>query len=210
MPPKWEIPFAERWGIECLIKLCEMSLFVLVWLGILWLMFRIMREKGFRCRLAAVLPIGGIYAALTYLCGGGFGIFSVKGMFLFCVLLYASCSDLTDHTAEDFLWVILLALALVNPVSITSALVGAAVVFIPQMAIALISPKKAMGGADIKMSTAMALGLGAVKGVAALCIGLVLAVVVTLILRARSGKENDGGVAMLPYLSAGALLFYLI
>ena len=45
---------------------------------------------------------------------GGFSMWTVKGIVLALILLYASLEDLSEHQADDFLWVMLVILSLVN------------------------------------------------------------------------------------------------
>ena len=58
---------------------------------------------------------------------GGFSMWTVKGIVLALILLYASLEDLSEHQADDFLWVMLVILSLVNfgDVGIGSMIFGA-------------------------------------------------------------------------------------
>ena len=128
------------------------------------------------------------------------------------VLLYASCSDLTDHTVDDYVWVTVLALALMNvrTVGLTSMLIGAFFVFIPQLLMALLPPHKTLGGADIKLSTALAFLLGWQRGLAAYIIGLFLAITVMCIVnKIRKNKESKA-FALVPFLSVAAMAMFMI
>lgn len=89
---------------------------------------------------------------------GGFSMWTVKGIVLALILLYASVQDANEHQTDEFLWVMLIILSLVNfgEVGVTSMVFGALGVFIPQMAIAMFAKKGGIGGADIKLSTAAA------------------------------------------------------
>ena len=70
---------------------------------------------------------------------GGFSMWTVKGIVLALILLYASLQDLSEHQADDFLWVMLVILSFVNfgDVGIGSMIFGAVAVFVPQRAIAM-------------------------------------------------------------------------
>lgn len=80
------------------------------------------------------LFIPAIVGALYFV--GGFSMWTVKGIVLALILLYASLQDLSTHEADDFLWVMLVILSLVNfgDVGIGSMIFGAVAVFVPQMA----------------------------------------------------------------------------
>jgi len=155
--------------------------------------------------------LAGSFALALYLTYG-FSLTAVQGMILFFILLYASCSDLTTHTMDDYLWVMVLILGLgsVHTVGLPSMLIGDAMVFVPQMLIALLPPHKALGGADIKLSTALAFLLGWERGLAALLFGLLFAVVVMLIVQKMSPKKKKQPFALIPFLAVGALLMFLI
>ena len=131
---------------------------------------------------------------------------------LFLILLYASCSDLTSHTMDDYLWVMVGILGLLScyGVGLPSMLIGAAMVFVPQILLALLPPHKALGGADIKLSTAVAFLLGWQKGLAALLLGLILAVIVMLIVQKINTKKKKQAFALIPFLSVGAMVMFLI
>ena len=143
---------------------------------------------------------------------GGFSMWTVKGIVLSLILLYASVQDLSEHQADEFLWVMLLILALVNykEVGVTSMLFGALGVFIPQMAIAMFSKKGSIGGADIKLSTAAALSLGFYGGVIGYMIGLVFAIVFQTIYNKVKKQSNKEAFPLLPFLSTGLMIGYFI
>ena len=172
---------------------------------------RVMKTKGYVTSTPITL---GITAATSLILYGRFGlsVTAIQGVFLLLVLLYASCSDLTDHTVDDYVWVIVLALALMNlrTVGLASMLVGAFFVFIPQFLIALIPPHKTLGGADIKLSTALAFLLGWQRGLAAYIVGLFLAITIMCIVnKVRKNKENKA-FALVPFLSVAAMALFLI
>ena len=68
------------------------------------------------------LLLPAIVGALYFV--GGFSMWTVKGIVLALILLRASVQDLSEHQADEFLWVMLLILALVNykEVGVTSML----------------------------------------------------------------------------------------
>ena len=143
---------------------------------------------------------------------GGFSMWTVKGIVLALILLYASLEDLSEHQADDFLWVMLVILSLVNygDVGIGSMIFGAIAVFVPQMAIAMFTKKGGIGGADIKLSTAAALSLGFYGGVIGYMIGLVFAIVIQTIYNKAKKQSNKEAFPLLPFLSTGLMIGYFI
>ena len=156
------------------------------------------------------LLLPAIVGALYFV--GGFSMWTVKGIVLALILLRASVQDLSEHQADEFLWVMLLILALVNykEVGVTSMIFGALGVFIPQMAIAMFSKKGGIGGADIKLSTAAALSLGFYGGVIGYMIGLVFAIVFQTIYNKVKKQSNKEAFPLLPFLSTGLMIGYFI
>jgi len=142
---------------------------------------------------------------------GGFSMWTVKGIVLALILLYASVQDLSTHEADDFLWVMLVILSLVNfgDIGIGSMIFGAVAVFVPQFVIAMAMPGK-HGGADIKLSTAAALSLGFYGGVIGFMIGLILGIVFELINNKIKKRKTNEPFAFLPFLSTGLMIGYFI
>ena len=136
----------------------------------------------------------------------------LKFLILLGILLYASIKDLREHEVPDTVWKLIAVLGLVNTSlrDLPSMLLGAALVFLPQIIPAVINTEKAMGGADIKISTACAFHLGASRGLAAFIIGLTLFVVIVPILRKVRHEENGEPFPMVPFLSVGTITAYLI
>ena len=91
-----------------------------------------------------------------------------------------------------------------------SMLLGMALVFLPQFISALINPSKALGGADIKVSSSAAFMLGVQKGLFALVVGLTLAVVTMPILRKVRKLPKDQPFPLIPFISIGIVAGYFI
>ena len=136
----------------------------------------------------------------------------LKFLILLGILLYASIKDLREHEVPDTVWKLIAVLGLVNISlrELPSMLLGAALVFLPQIIPAVINTEKAIGGADIKISTACAFLLGAGRGLAAFIIGLTLFVIVVPILRKIRHEENGESFPMVPFLSVGTIAAYLM
>ena len=136
----------------------------------------------------------------------------LKFLILLGILLYASIKDLREHEVPDTVWKLIAVLGLVNTSlrDLPSMLLGAALVFLPQIIPAVINTEKAMGGADIKISTACAFLLGAGRGLAAFIIGLTLFVVIVPIIRRIRKLPKNEPFPMVPFLSVGTIAAYLI
>lgn len=142
----------------------------------------------------------------------GVSLTTVKGMILTLLLLYASLSDFKKREVPDCISVMILILAFVGfePSNLLSMLAGAAVVFIPQLATTMLTPNRPIGGADIKISTALAFLLGAEKGIFALVVGMLLAVVITAIANKLNDRDQKQAFPLVPFLWIGATLAYMI
>ena len=113
--------------------------------------------------------------------------------------------------AINSLVMLMLAVTNISEATVLSQLLGAAIVFGAQMLIALCGKKRmGIGGADIKLSTAAALLLGFYKGVIGFVLGLLIAVVAQLIMTHRKKEQRTQPFALLPYLSVGLWIGYLI
>ena len=88
-------------------------------------------------------------------------------------------------------------------------LLAAVAVTIPQLAAAVMKPGS-YGGADIKIMAASAFLLGLSRGLAAIIMGLLLALICTAIVRKLRKQAMGASFALAPYLSAGILLAYFL
>ena len=136
----------------------------------------------------------------------------IKTIILLALLLYASVRDIKTREVPDSISVMLLILGLVDTdiVRLPLMLFGALLVFLPQFASALINPSKALGGADIKVSSSAAFLLGTPNGLFALIFGLTLAVIVMPIIRRSRKLPKDQPLPLIPFLSIGIIAGYFI
>ena len=153
-----------------------------------------------------------IIVGLIVLLVFGVTIEALKGMILALLLLYASFSDLETRKVSDCISIMIFILSFVcfDAANFPSMLIGAVIVFVPQFALAIIQPNRACGGADLKISTAIAFMLGAGKGIFALIVGMLLAVIVMAIYNRVKAKDSKAAFPLVPFLSFGAMLAYLI
>lgn len=142
----------------------------------------------------------------------GISLMTVKGMILALVLLYASISDIKTRKVSDCVFAMILILSFVgfNITNLPSMIAGAAVVFVPQFSLALARPGRACGGADLKISMALAFMMGAEKGIFALVIGMLFAIVVMAIYNKIKAKSQKEAFPLVPFLSIGAMIAYII
>ena len=136
----------------------------------------------------------------------------IKTIILLALFLYASVRDIKTREVQDSISVMLLILGVVDTdiARLPSMLFGALLVFLPQFVSALINPSKALGGADIKLSSAAAFLLGAQMGLFALIIGLTLTVIVMPIIRRIRKLPKDQPFPLIPFLSIGIVAGYFI
>lgn len=210
------IPSVAPFSVESLtaaVVLNIIAAFLVVGLAVFlgWILYRVLISKNMVTNLPLNLILSGV-AGLGLFLRFGLSVTMLQGLFLFFVLFFASMSDLTDHTVSDAVWLIVVALALWSIPSQGLGLMtlGAAIVFLPQMIMALIDPQKAMGGADIKLSTALAFLLGAWRGVGAYFAGLLLAVIVMSIYNHKHRNQEKKPFALVPFLSIGAMIAFFI
>ena len=195
--------------MKILYELMKLVLLVIISLGTTVVMNRCMKRRGFRVRAAWNCTVIGGITALLFLTGG-MSIWTVKGIVMALILLYASVQDLSTREADDFLWVMLLILAFVGIEAggVRSMVLGGLVVLIPQLAIAIFTKNGGIGGADIKISTAAAVVLGFHGGVIGYMLGLVFAVVFQMIYNRIKKRSNQTPFPLLPFLSTGLMVGY--
>ena len=179
-----------------------------------WILNRSMTAKGFKTNLTANLILSAIIPIVLFLRYGA-SMELIQGIFLMFILMYATWSDLTSHIVDDYVSVLIFALgvASMNTIGFSSMLFGAFAVFVPQIVMALIPNCKPIGGADLKISTALAFLLGWQRGVVGFVVGLLMAVIYMTIynrLNNKKKKSEDRPFALVPFLSIAAMIVYLI
>ena len=210
-PIIYPISATDQIPVSGVVSVLLSLLFIGVSMLVCLLMTHVMQKQSFQTHPPLQMILTGCFALALYL-RFGCSMVAVQGMILFFILLYASCSDLTTHTMDDYLWVMVGILGLLSyyTVGLPSMLVGAAMVFVPQILIALLPPHKALGGADIKLSSAAAFLLGAPRGLFALIVGLTLSVITVPIVRAVKKLPKNQPFPLVPFLAVGIIAAYLI
>lgn len=205
------IPIGRTLDMELFITLFFMILFVGISMLIGVILVNMMSTKGEVANMPLILTITAIVSLFIFT-RYGLSVTAIQGTFLMFVLLYASISDINYHIVDDYIWVIVFALSLLNieKIGMTAMMIGALCVFVPQMAMALLPPHKTLGGADIKLSTALAFLLGGWKGICAYLLGLIIAVVFMCIYNKVTKQTEKKPFALVPFLSIGAMIMFLI
>lgn len=132
----------------------------------------------------------------------------IKGLIYSTILLWAANTDIHTHHASDCCSAMIAISALIGTEAkdLLVMLCGAVFCFLPQILVNIILPDRAVGGADIKISTACGFLLGITRGAAGLIAGLVFSVICSLITR----KQKNEKLPLIPYLAAGFIPAYFI
>ena len=209
--PNMDIIHNASSNTQIVLSVLSGMLFVAMAILIGWSLIKVMERNKFtvnRKLIIILMAVFSIALVLRY----GMGIQTYQGLFLFIALIFASGSDIKFHAVDNFIWVVIIALSLVSipTVGLASMLTGALLVFIPQIALAILPPHKTMGGADIKISTAIAFLLGGWRGVCASLIALLVAVIVMSIRNKIKGKEQNAVFPYVPFIGIGAMVMFLV
>lgn len=140
----------------------------------------------------------------------GFTFELLKATLILAVFLFASVCDIKERKVKDYIPIMLLLIGLINisPTLLFSRAMAFAISFALMFFVAVISNNK-IGGADVKFIPACFFILGAARGVFGLVTGLLFAIIGTLV-RNKVKKTEDKTLPLIPYLSAGFLIGYLI
>lgn len=140
----------------------------------------------------------------------GFTFELLKATLLLGIFLFASVCDIKERKVEDYVPIMLLLIGFINisPTVLFSRAMAFAISFALMFVIAIISNNK-IGGADVKFIPACFFILRATKGIFGLIIGLLFAVTGTLI-RNKVKKSEDKTLPLIPYISAGFIVSYLL
>lgn len=175
-----------------------------------WILAAVIRMKfGGKLQTPNIIipPVLSIALSLRF----GFGIELVQGVILCLILLYAANSDIRTREVADGISIMIAITALIGAefADIPMMFLTAVLITIPQLLIAVLK-QNCYGGADIKLMAACAFLLGIWKGFFAIIIGLLLAVICTLIIRKVQKKNAKESFALIPYLAVGSMLTFFI
>ena len=213
LPPVMPVaPLAEKFDVAGIILNVVSCVTLLgIFTFAMWIILKNSRkELGEPKMSVALLCFAGVGLVLLLL--HGMTLTSVKGLILCMILMWAGISDMAKHEVPNFISAMILILAFVEftPANLPSMMIGAAVIFLPQLLISVLRPGRAVGGADMKISAALGFLLGAEKGLFAVITGLLAAVIVTLIVRRIRKESNKEPFALVPFLGFGAMLAVMI
>jgi hypothetical protein len=138
------------------------------------------------------------------------GLRNIQTIFLFCVFLYAAYGDLMTHEADDFVHVLVLAVALMckDPKTIPQSILSAVLMVGLMLLVAFTVKGADIGGADIKFTAACAFLTTLEGGLIGLCLGTFIALIFNSPFRKKEGAEEP--FPMLPYLSCGYMFVFLL
>jgi len=134
-----------------------------------------------------------------------------KGIIFGSLLVTASIQDIKKREVSNCIHVLIVFTAFINfnIDLLLPMVIGATLTPLP-LFIASMLRKDSIGGADIKLMAASGLLLGVSKGLSALIIGLLLAVVITYIIRKIQHKSLNESFPLVPYLAIGIITAYLL
>ena len=202
----------ENFATEFIIGILALLAIVGATLLVGWVLNRMMTAKGFKTNQTVNLILSALIPIALFLRYGA-SLELVQGIFLLFVLMYATWSDLTSHTVDDYVPIIIFALgvASMTTVGLSSMLFGAFAVFVPQIVMALIPKCKPLGGADLKISTALAFLLGWERGIIGFVAGLLIAVVYMAIYNKvkKTDTKEENAFALVPFLSIAAMALFM-
>lgn len=202
----------ENFATEFIIGILALLAIVGATLLVGWVLNRIMTKKGFKTNLTVNLILSAVIPIALFLRYGA-SLELAQGVFLMFVLLYAAWSDLTSHTVDDYVPLLVFALGVSSmaTVGLSSMLFGAFAVFVPQIVMALIPKCKPLGGADLKLSTALAFLLGWERGIIGFVAGLLIAVVYMAIYNRvkKTDAKDEKAFALVPFLSIAAMVLFM-
>ncbi|MDD4492729.1 MAG: A24 family peptidase [Eubacteriales bacterium] len=141
----------------------------------------------------------------------GFGTELIQGSILSLLLLFAANSDGHTREVSDTVPLMIAITALIGAElsDIPMMLLSAVLITLPQLAVAIWNPGT-YGGADIKLMAACTFLLGFGKGLFAIIVGLLLAVICTLIYRKAKKQDTKASFALIPYLAIGCMVAFFI
>ncbi len=177
----------------------------------MWIVLKCGRETPSETK---IIPVLIIYAAVSasILLRFGPSLEAIKGMILGSILLWASLSDLKNRNVPDFAIALLLILSFVGfePSELPSMILGAIALFVPQFVVSRLNKDRSIGGADIKISAALGFMMGLQKGLFAIIVGLSAALITMFVVRKIKRELNREPFALVPFISAGAMLAFMI
>jgi len=175
-----------------------------------WILATVIRKKfGGELQTPNIIipPVLSIALSLRF----GFEMELVQGVILCLILLYAANSDIRTREVSDTISLMIAIIAFIGAElsDIPTMLLAAVLITLPQLAVAMWKPGT-YGGADIKLMAACAFLLGFDKGLFAIVVSLLLAVVCILIYRKAKKQDTKASFALIPYLAIGCMTAFFL
>lgn len=163
--------------------------------------------------LTSVLISAGVYLIKNDI------IFTAQTFLLVPLLIYVSAVDIKLHMAPNWISYIIFAIGIPNVVFdivksnysdlLWNRVFGIFAGFILLFISAIVS-KGGIGAADIKITTALGLSLGFSGIFTCLIVGILFAAIWGIVLMIRKKADKKTKLALLPYISAGAMVAMLL
>lgn len=163
--------------------------------------------------LASVLVSAGVYFIKKDV------VFTVQTFLLVPLLVYVSAVDIKLHLAPNWITYVIFAIGIPNIIFdiinsnysdlLWNRVLGIFAGFI-LLFIAAIASKGGIGAADIKITTALGLILGFSGIFTCLIVGILFAVIFGVVLIIKKKADKKTKLALLPYISAGAIVAMLL
>ena len=136
---------------------------------------------------------------------------AIKCLIFISILFYASYCDIKTREVPDYIHIMIFISAFIGVTkeNIPSMIIGLFIVPLPLL-ISLVFREDSIGGADIKLMAACAFFLGLERGLVAIIVGLLLAVICTVIIKKIQKKSIKESFPLIPYLAVGSFLLYCI
>lgn len=134
----------------------------------------------------------------------------VQTIILASIFSYISYGDIKTHEADDYLHIMVFTCAMISlpEAQLFPRACGALVLGVIMLLTTVILPGTGIGGADIKFTAACAFLVPTDQLLLAFCLGLFLALIFNAPIFKKKGAAQ--GFPMLPYLSVGFMLVYLL
>lgn len=134
----------------------------------------------------------------------------IQTIILASIFSYISYGDIKTHEADDYLHIMVFICAMISlpEDQLLPRACGALILGLVMLLSTVIIPGTGIGGADIKFSAACAFLVPLDHLLLAFCLGLFLALIFNAPIFKKKGEAQ--GFPMLPYLSVGFMLVFLL
>ena len=154
---------------------------------------------------------GSLKGCPSYFSYAQYMIEAIKLLIFFSILLYASYCDIKTREVPDFIHLMILITGFIGitNVNIPSMIIGFLIIPLPLFYSAVFK-EKSIGGADIKFMAACSFLLGLERGLVAIIVGLLLAVIISITIRKIQKKDLKDTFPIVPYLAMGSFVAFFL